>query len=139
MAIATCVFTCKSWFSMSRMTCLIIFSGCSALSIKSFRLARISVETRSSNAINPPSQPFVSRSLFLVRDTRPRLVPVKVQHELHCEQREGCKQQDQRHEQPQRLKACAFDVVVEGLPESADQHKVHQNQNRRDLPRGAAH
>src|SRR5262249_33387848 len=36
---------------MSRMTCLIIFSGCSALSIKSFRLARISVETRSSNAI----------------------------------------------------------------------------------------
>src|SRR5262249_61192830 len=111
---------------MSRMTCLIIFSGCSALSIKSFRLARISVETRSSNAINPPSQPFVSRSLFLVRDTRPRLVPVKVQHELHCEQREGCKKQDQRQEQPQRLKESAYDIVDKGLTEIDDTHIVNQ-------------
>src|SRR6266566_8990306 len=51
MAIATCVFTCKSWFCMSRMTCLIIFSGCSARSIRSLRLARTKVDTRSSNAI----------------------------------------------------------------------------------------
>src|ERR1700719_4585182 len=37
---------------MSRMTCLIMISGCSALSISSFRFARIKVETLSSNAIN---------------------------------------------------------------------------------------
>src|SRR5271157_60988 len=52
MAIATCVFTCRSWFCMSRITCLIIFSGSSALSIRSLRFARTNVETRSSNAIN---------------------------------------------------------------------------------------
>src|SRR5713101_5619050 len=51
MAIATWVLTCKSWFCMSRMTCLIIFSGSSALSMRSLRLARTKVETRSSNAI----------------------------------------------------------------------------------------
>src|SRR5207237_10406537 len=51
MAIATCVFTCKSWFCMSRMTCLIIFSGCSARSIRSLRFALTKVDTRSSNAI----------------------------------------------------------------------------------------
>src|SRR5271157_1399773 len=51
MAMATCVLTCKSWLCMSRMTCLIIFSGSSALSIRSLRLARTKVETRSSNAI----------------------------------------------------------------------------------------
>src|SRR5580658_2090848 len=50
-AIATCVLTCKSWFCMSRITCLIIFSGSSALSIKSFRFARISVATRSKSAM----------------------------------------------------------------------------------------
>src|SRR5882724_3064349 len=44
---ATCVFTCKYWFSISRITCLIIFSGSSARSIMSFRLARIRVPTRS--------------------------------------------------------------------------------------------
>src|SRR5271166_4745349 len=36
---------------MSRITCLIIFSGSSALSIRSLRLARTNVETRSSNAM----------------------------------------------------------------------------------------
>src|ERR1700752_3822083 len=36
---------------MSRFTCLIIFSGSSALSIRSLRLARTNVETRSSNAM----------------------------------------------------------------------------------------
>src|SRR5437660_12291926 len=36
---------------LSRMTCLIIFSGSSALSIRSLRLARTSVETLSSNAM----------------------------------------------------------------------------------------
>src|ERR1700730_12195771 len=51
MAIATCVLTCRSWFCMSRMTCLIIFSGCSALSTKSLRFARTSVETLSSSAL----------------------------------------------------------------------------------------
>src|SRR5713101_10161406 len=51
MAMATCVLTCRSWLCMSRMTCLIIFSGSSALSIRSLRLARTKVETRSSNAI----------------------------------------------------------------------------------------
>src|SRR5882757_8944654 len=44
---ATCVFTCKYWFSISRITCLIIFSGSSARSIMSFRFARIKVPTRS--------------------------------------------------------------------------------------------
>src|SRR5690242_15338887 len=39
---------------MSRITCLIIFSGSSALSIRSFRLARTRVETLSSNAITTP-------------------------------------------------------------------------------------
>src|SRR5579863_6103891 len=36
---------------MSRITCLIIFSGSSALSIRSLRFARTSVETLSSSAI----------------------------------------------------------------------------------------
>src|ERR1700731_796716 len=36
---------------MSRITCLIIFSGSSALSIRSLRLARTNVETRSSKAM----------------------------------------------------------------------------------------
>src|SRR4051812_26603412 len=49
---ATCVFTCMNWFCISRMTCLIIFSGFSARSTMSFRFARINVETRSSNAIS---------------------------------------------------------------------------------------
>src|SRR3954466_10333182 len=51
---ATCVFTCRSWFSMSRITCLIIFSGSSARSIKSLRFARTSVATRSSTAMSHP-------------------------------------------------------------------------------------
>src|ERR1700721_3934995 len=51
MEMATCVLTCSSWFSMSRMTCLIIFSGSSALSIRSLRFARMSVETRSKSAM----------------------------------------------------------------------------------------
>src|SRR5882672_9664630 len=54
-AIATCVFTWSNWFSMSRMTCLIMISGCSALSINSFKFARTNVETLSSNAITPPN------------------------------------------------------------------------------------
>src|SRR6267378_2081246 len=44
---ATCVFTCKYWFSISKITCLIIFSGSSARSIMSFKFARIKVPTRS--------------------------------------------------------------------------------------------
>src|SRR4029077_14112941 len=51
MAMATWVLTCRSWFCMSRITCLIIFSGCSALSTRSLRLARSSVATRSSSAM----------------------------------------------------------------------------------------
>src|SRR5882724_3770658 len=62
MAIATCFLTCKSWFCMSRMTCLIIFSGSSALSIRSLRLARTKVETRSSNAIKHLGVLVVGRS-----------------------------------------------------------------------------
>ena len=45
------VLTCNHWFCMSRMTCLIIFSGSSALSVRSLRLARTNVDTRSSNAM----------------------------------------------------------------------------------------
>src|SRR6476646_1293244 len=41
---------------MSRITCLIMISGCSALSINSFKFARINVETLSSNAITPPNR-----------------------------------------------------------------------------------
>src|SRR6266516_1689950 len=48
---ATCVFTCSNWFCISTITCLIIFSGSSALSIRSLRFARTKVETRSSHAI----------------------------------------------------------------------------------------
>src|SRR5262249_33265196 len=51
---------------MSRMTCLIIFSGCSALSIKSFRLARINVDTRSSNAITSSKSPCDCSLLFQI-------------------------------------------------------------------------
>src|SRR5437016_6826125 len=43
---------------MSRMTCLIIFSGCSARSIRSLRLARTKVDTRSSNAIGDSFHAF---------------------------------------------------------------------------------
>src|SRR5579864_43332 len=52
MAMATCVFTCNNWFSISRITCLISFSGFSALSTRSFRFARIKVATRSINDIS---------------------------------------------------------------------------------------
>src|SRR5271170_691883 len=67
MAIATCVLTCKSWLCMSRMTCLIIFSGSSALSIRSFRFARTKVETRSSNAIRGSFSSVVGGSSLVVR------------------------------------------------------------------------
>src|SRR5258705_952142 len=67
MAIATCVLTCRSWFCMSRMTCLIIFSGSSALSIRSLRLARTRVETRSSNAIKHLVVLVVGRLSLVVR------------------------------------------------------------------------
>src|SRR5258707_4053277 len=66
MAMATCVFTCRSWLCMSRMTCLIIFSGSSALSIRSLRLARTRVETRSSNAIKHLVVSVVGRSSLVV-------------------------------------------------------------------------
>src|SRR5215813_10022555 len=52
METATCVLTCKYWFSISRITCLIIFSGSSARSIMSLRLARISVPTLSKSPIS---------------------------------------------------------------------------------------
>src|ERR1700693_3689783 len=45
---------------MSRITCLIIFSGSSALSIKSLRVARTNVETRSSNAMTDSFLSFSS-------------------------------------------------------------------------------
>src|SRR6476660_5737572 len=54
MATATWVLTWSSWFSISRMTCLIIFSGSSARSIRSLRFARTSVATRSSTAMSHP-------------------------------------------------------------------------------------
>src|SRR5579872_6189308 len=68
MAMATCVLTCRNWFCMSRMTCLIIFSGCSALSIRSLRFARTKVETRSSNAMMVHSffQPLASSYVAFV-------------------------------------------------------------------------
>src|SRR5208283_2794532 len=71
-AIATWVLTCKSWLFMSRITCLIIFSGSSALSIRSFRFARTNVETRSSNAIRDSfssvvDDSVVGRSSLVVR------------------------------------------------------------------------
>src|SRR5262249_32167542 len=44
---ATCVLTWMSWFSMSWMSCRIIFSGSSARSIRSLMLARRIVLTRS--------------------------------------------------------------------------------------------
>src|SRR5579864_6659317 len=54
---------------MSRMTCLIIFSGSSALSIRSLRLARTRVETRSSNAIGDSLRSVLS-SRFSVLSSR---------------------------------------------------------------------
>src|SRR5579863_3793715 len=59
MLIATWVLTCMSWFSISRMTCLTIFSGSSARSMRSFRLARRSVPTLSNSAM-------IDSFLFLV-------------------------------------------------------------------------
>src|SRR6476646_9878497 len=56
---------------MSRMTCLIMTSGCSALSISSFKFARISVETLSSNAITPPQSFRLASSVTSYK--RPRL------------------------------------------------------------------
>src|SRR5580704_7928414 len=51
MAIATCVLTCRSWFSMSSTSCFANFSGSSAFSIRSLMLARKRVPTRSSSAM----------------------------------------------------------------------------------------
>jgi hypothetical protein len=50
---------------------LIIFSGSSALSIRSFRFARTKVETRSSNAIRDSFTSVVGRSSFVVRSFAP--------------------------------------------------------------------
>src|SRR5438552_9843653 len=61
---------------MSRMTCLIIFSGCSARSIRSLRLARTKVDTRSSNAIGDSFHDHV-RTAAPLRFTQGRLSAVR--------------------------------------------------------------
>src|SRR5580658_2901466 len=73
MAMATCVFTCNSWFCISRITCLIIFSGSSALSIRSLRFARTRVDTRSNSAT------IVLLSKFIQTDR-----PGGLSYQLHC-------------------------------------------------------
>src|ERR1035441_6328453 len=57
MAIATCVFTCNNWFSMSRTICFNIRSGSSAFSTRSFKFARSNVLTLSSNDIRSSFNP----------------------------------------------------------------------------------
>src|SRR5580658_1842009 len=84
MAMATWVLTCKSWLCMSRMTCLIIFSGSSALSIRSFRFARTKVETRSSNAIRDSFGSVVGRSSFVVRFLAPDTAHQR-DHDVGCD------------------------------------------------------
>src|ERR1700733_1837808 len=49
---ATCVFTCSSWFSMSNTICFNMRSGSSAFSTRSFKFARSNVLTLSSNDIS---------------------------------------------------------------------------------------
>src|ERR1700691_281575 len=75
MAMATCVLTCSNWFCMSRITCLIIFSGSSALSIRSFRFARTSLDTRSSSAIMFLLRKLDCRSLGFVLGRLGLLLP----------------------------------------------------------------
>src|SRR5262249_51419282 len=124
MEIATCVFTCRSWFCMSRMTCLIIFSGSSALSIKSFRLARIRVVTRSSNAIvhlcpflsldlppPPPLQLLVVHQRIDHRQQRP------AHQDHHVDGKTGA-QQDKRQRQQSSADEAAGGEAMHGLPHS---------------------
>src|SRR5512135_1077131 len=105
---------------MSRMICLIIFSGCSALSIRSFKLARINVETLSSSAITPPNLTSVAPA-----PASDSLAPVKSKHQTHHKNRYCCEQQDHGRNDPQRLKRLAIGVVTDHLPESADQRDAH--------------
>src|SRR5216683_1702467 len=74
METATCVLTWRYWFSMSRITCLIIFSGSSARSTMSLIFARISVPTRSkSPMIDLLSRTKRCKPLLPFKDNRMRL------------------------------------------------------------------
>src|SRR5271163_1948839 len=77
MAMATCVFTCSSWFSISSTSCLSIFSGSAALSIRSLRLARRRVVTRSISAMA-----FILSFTGWVLTSR-RVVPIAVCVRFH--------------------------------------------------------
>src|SRR2546421_4841344 len=72
METATCVLTWRYWFSMSRITCLIIFSGSSARSTMSLMFARIKVLTRSKS----PMMNLLSRTK--------RCQPLKLFRENHA-------------------------------------------------------
>src|SRR5215469_12980458 len=128
MAIATWVFTCNNWFSMSRMTCLIITSGCSALSIKSFRLARINVDTRSSSAIVPPNELFCTILPYWCRASG----PIDVEHLV--QQNHSGHHLNQRTQYPRRLKPGPFRVVVDDLPEHRDKHDVNHQHDQSCRP-----
>src|SRR6516162_6899814 len=133
MAIATWVFTCNNWFSMSRMTCLIIISGCSALSIRSFRLARIKVVTRSSSAIVPPNELF-AQSFPTGADLHGRLVVEHLAQQNHSGQ-----PQNQWTQDPRRLEHGPFRVVVDDLPENRNQHYVNHQHDQSCRPGGPSH
>src|SRR5215471_2822571 len=133
MAIATWDFTCNNWFSMSRMTCLIITSGCSALSIKSFRLARIKVDTRSSSAIVPPNELF-ARSFRTGADLQGRL---EVEHLV--QQNHSGQHQNQRTQYPRRLEPGPFRVVADGLPVNGNQHDANHQHDQSCRPGGSSH
>src|SRR5258708_33649567 len=103
METATCVFTCRYWFSISRITCLIMLSGSSARSIMSLRFARIKVLTRSRS----PMMILLSNRKHLLpfsrAQSRQRQCEAVLQHnrqvtrnvrEHECD--------DHRHEYPQK-------------------------------------
>src|SRR5260370_28201690 len=101
----TCVLTWRYWFSMSRITCLIIFSGSCARSTMSLIFARIKVLTRSkSPMVNLLSKPIdANHSNF--KDGRVRLATSQTEsrQEVHAEnyscklRKAGQTNQVQRH------------------------------------------
>src|SRR5262249_4708496 len=117
MAMATWVLTCMSWFCMSRITCLIIFSGSSALSIRSFRFARINVQTLANKAIEPPLAFYFDRAI------RPRGL-VANQSYLRKQLREGDSGESfhQRRDLRRHGRHVAGDLVETGGAAVARRH-----------------
>src|ERR1700730_1420778 len=132
METATWVLTCKYWFSMSRITCLIILSGSSAWSIMSFRFARIRVLTRSRSPmmilLSDCDKPFTSRAT-----TQNRGSPEKKRLQTKQEPRESTEGRE-----PERKTIFQCHLRVSGKLRDQKLHYHHREypQDQKDFSHG---